>query len=273
MSQPLVFLTDVSGPIGFAALAALLKRGHPVRVTSCDRETNRQIKDQPAIRPHAKSLSFIKINDFLVAEAFETALKGVFHVIHVASPTRDDPVSVTMFGTQKVSADSASQATLAMLRAARRSSSVHRVIITSSIELLQHPTPSSKPHEVVPNVWAAYRILKTIDCAAKGSKPAQQSYLHVAHIVPSCASTCIDESASYSKPQIGGKERPPIASEAPISRNQTRPPQWVRCDTVVAALVAGLETGDATSREGFDASYPPAVQWSEVEQVMKQVFP
>lgn len=121
--------TDATGHIGFATLVGLLKTGYRVRIASRKREVARQYTNYAAIRPYRKSLSFIEVQNILV-EVFDEALKDVHHVIHIATRTKDDSLFVTNFGSQKISIDAATQATMDMLRAAGRSSSVQLVIIT-----------------------------------------------------------------------------------------------------------------------------------------------
>lgn len=68
---------------------------------------------------------------------------------------------------------------------------------------------------------------------------------------------------------------PPVSidSQHPHDESKPRLTRWIRCDAVASALVAALETDNVRSRTGFIGSYPPPIQWPEVEQVMKQVFP
>lgn len=103
-----------------------LKDGYKVRVSVRKEEQVQSLKHQFA--SHAGELDFVVIPDISKTEAFGNALRDVDYVLHIASPMpgkgddfKTDYLRPSVDGTQ------------AILRAAKASNGVKRVIITSSI--------------------------------------------------------------------------------------------------------------------------------------------
>jgi len=121
----LVLVTGGSGYIAGWCIAELLRRGYDVRTTvrSADREQSVTEAVSSVVDP-AGRLSFA-LADLTADEGWEAALKGVDHVLHVASPlggASDDPDALIA---------PARDGALRVLRAAT-AAGVRRVVMTSA---------------------------------------------------------------------------------------------------------------------------------------------
>lgn len=125
MSAPIVFITGATGFIGAQVAHAALRAGYHVRLSvrrSAQTDGLRQ-----AFHDFADKLEFTVIPDYTVAGAFDSALKDVQHVIHLASPLAkpgEDLLTPAIKGTTSV------------LESAHRAPSVKTVVITASVASL-----------------------------------------------------------------------------------------------------------------------------------------
>ncbi|KAI4861049.1 putative cinnamoyl-CoA reductase [Hypoxylon rubiginosum] len=134
----IILITGATGLIGFRILLAALAAGHEVRYTARSEDKARIVSSNPAVRKLAPGdrLSSVVIPDFAADGAFDSALKGVTHVIHAGAPVpmpTFDPVTQVFQPTVKISSG--------ILSSALKTSSVQRVVITSSIVANLGPTP------------------------------------------------------------------------------------------------------------------------------------
>ncbi|OLN84428.1 putative uncharacterized oxidoreductase C513.07-like protein 3 [Colletotrichum chlorophyti] len=134
----LLLITGVTGHIGFAVLIHALRAGYNVRCAVRSQAKSDTIRCRPQIRdlnlPHSR-LSFAIVPDITVDGAYNNAVHGVSAVIHIASPfpTAD---SIPYELHQKHFIQPAVHGTLNILRAARRTSTVRRIVFTSSVVAL-----------------------------------------------------------------------------------------------------------------------------------------
>ena len=286
MAKPLVLITGASGHIGFATLSLVLKKGYRVRIASRKLSTAQKLKDLPSIKPYRDSISFAEIPDFLAPNAFNEAAKDVDYVLHIASPLPDDNLAGTEFSIEEEYIKPAIQGNIGILKAAQKSPSVKRIVITSSIAILAKKddgttagpddlAPLPKTEEILRAPWAAYAASKTLaNAAADEFVKTQNLHFDVVHILPS---------------YVQGKNEPVTSSrelsERPssnqtmvnflrgVKETQPRPLNFVFVDDVAATHVAAMEAKDITSGERFIAAYPELVQWEEVRNVAKRLFP
>jgi len=116
-----------SGYLGAHVLSLLLQRGYKVRVTARSQVKADDIAAKNAQRKD--KLEFAIVPDIIDPHAYDKAVVGVTHIIHVASPLpgnnvksyEDDLIKPAVEGTVNI------------LRAAKNIPSVKRVVITSSI--------------------------------------------------------------------------------------------------------------------------------------------
>jgi dihydroflavonol-4-reductase len=118
-----ILVTGVSGYVGSRVVEALLNAGHAVRGTV------RSIARAPKLDmlPGAERLEIVEA-DLLVPGSYDAAAKDAVGVIHTASVYQVDAKD-----PQKEIVDPALKGTMEVLEAAMRSSSVRRVVLTSSM--------------------------------------------------------------------------------------------------------------------------------------------
>lgn len=125
MSNSLVFITGATGFIGAQVALATLKAGHKVRL-SVRREG--QIDGlRRAFSDFVDQLDFVVVPDYTASDAFDTAVKGVDYVIHLASPLAnpgEDLLTPAVKGT------------LSVLESVSRASGIKKVVITASVASL-----------------------------------------------------------------------------------------------------------------------------------------
>ncbi|VUC38175.1 unnamed protein product [Clonostachys rosea] len=165
-------ITGATGLIGFHVLLTVLAAGYQVRYVVRSEEKAQTVSSNPAIERLAPGdrLAPIIIADFTVADAFDTAIQGVTHVIHCASPVpapSADPRTEVCEPTIKMSAN--------ILNAALKTPSVQRVVLTSSIVANLGVIPpqrfvSASTRAVLPpmpnvykNVFEAYLLGKVVE--------------------------------------------------------------------------------------------------------------
>ncbi|MCJ1324944.1 hypothetical protein MMC10_001606 [Thelotrema lepadinum] len=128
-SSSLSLLTGATGFIGFEVLFQALQAGHLVRCAVRSQNKAESILSNTNIKAlNAKNkLSFVQVPDILVKGAYDEALKEVDYVIHLASPIPvpgSDPGMIL---------ESTVKGTSNLLHGALKTSSLKRVVITSSI--------------------------------------------------------------------------------------------------------------------------------------------
>ncbi|KAJ5624650.1 dihydroflavonal-4-reductase [Penicillium lagena] len=126
MSKPLIFITGGTGFIGSHVALALLNAGYRVRLSI------RDPKQEAVLRARYNdfdgSVEISLIPDLSKQEYFDTALKDVDHVFHLASP-----LPAPSGDLKKDYIDPAVNGTLAVLRAASAYPQIKKVVVMSSV--------------------------------------------------------------------------------------------------------------------------------------------
>ncbi len=139
-SDEVVFVTGANGFVGLATLIRLLKDGHVVRGAVRTEAKAEAVLAHPEIRAlnRGGQLSFRIVPDITVADAYDDAVAGATQAIHIASPlasgkeTGDIPTDQHEAQFVRPAVDG----TINLLRAADKSGTVRRVVITSSFVAL-----------------------------------------------------------------------------------------------------------------------------------------
>ncbi|KAH8159285.1 hypothetical protein CIB48_g8967 [Xylaria polymorpha] len=160
MSSPKLLLTGASGFIGFHVLLKALEEGWFVRAAVRSISKPGSLANHPKTRDSVESgrLSFVEVPDICDENAYEQAIKGVTHVIHLASPL-PSPLLDPLTGIYEPNINSVK----AILRAAVKEPSLKKLVITSSIfgntpfppNLSQHITPEFR----VPNLPGPFNTM------------------------------------------------------------------------------------------------------------------
>lgn len=155
-SSGVVFITGATGHIGFRTLIHALRDGLTVRVSVRSpakaasllqrvslKIPSLRLDKTPVIEPRqtrgpADRLTFTIIPDMTLEGAFDAALDGVTHIIHVASPlvTGAQRAPISTQTADECFIRPAVRGTTGLLEAADRCGTVRRVVITSSIVAL-----------------------------------------------------------------------------------------------------------------------------------------
>ncbi|KAJ4286694.1 hypothetical protein N0V90_012946 [Kalmusia sp. IMI 367209] len=156
MAKPLILLTGATGHIGFRTLVVALRSGYAVRIAIRKPEQESKIRNAASIQPHTSSLSFALVPDMAAPEAFSTAMQGAHYAIHVASPIPLMPDVQASLGEGKsfreVLYDPAVKGTLEVLRAAAKTETLRRVVVTASGNILAVTVgiPGARPTDIRP---------------------------------------------------------------------------------------------------------------------------
>ncbi|POR35991.1 Uncharacterized protein TPAR_03805 [Tolypocladium paradoxum] len=149
-NKGLVLLTGATGHVGFAVLLKALEQGYKVRVVLRDMGKEDLIRSSDAVKRALSSvddtpqLSFVSVPDVTLPGAFDSAMKDITYVVHVASPiprgASKDPQAELI--------DPAVKGTANVLHSAREAASVRRVVITSSTSAIVNyhfpPAPGTR---------------------------------------------------------------------------------------------------------------------------------
>ncbi|KAI0114134.1 putative cinnamoyl-CoA reductase [Nemania sp. FL0031] len=130
MSSNTILLTGGTGFIGFHVLLKVLEAGWTVRAAI------RSLSKADSLAKHPKivalgvpdKLSFVEVPDITAANAYDEAIKGVTHVIHLASPL-PSPFLDPLTGIYQPNINSVT----ALLSATLKAPTLKKVVITSSV--------------------------------------------------------------------------------------------------------------------------------------------
>lgn len=129
-----VLVSGATGHIGFRVVIEALLAGYQVRAQTRNEAGIAKIKASPSVQPYLNKLDFVLVPDIEVAGAWDEAVKDVEYVIHVASPIAHQKVPIKDDEWDSRVISPAVRGTLSLLEsAAKVGSSIHRVVITSSV--------------------------------------------------------------------------------------------------------------------------------------------
>ncbi|TRX98041.1 hypothetical protein FHL15_001251 [Xylaria flabelliformis] len=150
MPSPNLLLTGATGFIGFDVLLKALEEGWVVRAAIRSISKSGSIVNHPKITALGRSdrLSFVEIPDICDQNAYEEAIKGVTHVVHLASPL-PSPFLDPLTAIYEPNINSVN----AMLRAAAKEPSLQKLVIASSVF-----GNSPFPPDVSQHITAEYRV-------------------------------------------------------------------------------------------------------------------
>ncbi|KAK3625109.1 hypothetical protein LTR56_019180 [Elasticomyces elasticus] len=127
MAGDLILITGVSGYVGFKTLILALEAGFTVRAVIRKAEQASKLQAYARVAPHMDNLQWVVIADLSDTHSFDAHLVDVTGIFHIASP-----VAIESGDYDRDIIDPASNMTLSILNAAHRSTSIKRVVITSS---------------------------------------------------------------------------------------------------------------------------------------------
>ncbi|KAK4548799.1 hypothetical protein LTR36_008572 [Oleoguttula mirabilis] len=138
MAGDLVLLTGATGHLGFRTLRTALEHGYNVRAAVRSEAKAELVRSNPVLKAINKDdqLSFVIVPDFIEPGAFDEVVKDVKYIIHVASPI---PMKAAGDDFEKFFIQPAVQGTLGVFESARKSGTVKRIVVTSSVVAIVPP--------------------------------------------------------------------------------------------------------------------------------------
>jgi len=135
---PLVLITGTTGHIGFRTLIHALSFGYSVRAAVRSSAKAKTILSHPQIRSlnPGSRLTFVIVPDLTAPNAYDEAAQDCESIIHIASPLMMADSEIPLNEQDDYFVKPAVKGTLNMLKAAKKSRTVQRVVITSSITAL-----------------------------------------------------------------------------------------------------------------------------------------
>jgi nucleoside-diphosphate-sugar epimerase len=137
-SKDLVFITGATGHVGSCTLVYLLRAGYRVRAAVRSEAKMASVLARPqiqALNPQSR-LTFTIVPDITVPGAYDAAVEGATHIIHIASPLASGGNNVPLSQHDAHFIQPAVRGTLNLLEAAYLTGTVRRIVITSSFVAL-----------------------------------------------------------------------------------------------------------------------------------------
>ncbi|KAG0646839.1 Cercosporin toxin biosynthesis cluster 6 [Hyphodiscus hymeniophilus] len=280
MAPKSVLVTGANGHLGFRALVSALETGYKVRAVIRRQAAADQIKAAKSTQPYSNQIEIVFVQDLLREGAFDEAVVGMDYVLHIASP-----VSRPSEDYYADFIEPAVQGTLGLLRSvAKRSPSVKRVVITSSIAALNISLPSVSetdlapvpdPHAFFANSFAGYAASKQIALSQTSRSLADnKATFDVIHILPAVI-LGKNELATSVTDFSSGTNRYAMNIALGIDAPAPMIGATVHVDDVgllhVLALDEKVKVGE-TGVRNFIAS-AASVTWSEVSEIARVAFP
>ncbi|KAK7341240.1 hypothetical protein VNO80_24166 [Phaseolus coccineus] len=142
-----VCVTGASGFIASWIIKFLLQRGYTVRATVRDPSKREKVDHLLKLDRAKERLHFFKA-DLLEEGSFDSAFEGCNGVFHTASP-----VLLTINDPQNELIDPALKGTLNVVKSCAKSTSVKRVVLTSSVAAVLYNGRPRTPEVVVDETW------------------------------------------------------------------------------------------------------------------------
>ncbi|KAH8691242.1 hypothetical protein BGW36DRAFT_387930 [Talaromyces proteolyticus] len=286
-SSELVFITGGSGHIGFQVVVSALKAGYRVRAAVRSQGKADKIKSAPSIRAlnAEDKLSFVEVADLTATGAYDKAVEGADYIIHVAAPISSSYKEGADFTEHFI--EPSVKGTLGVLNAAKKTSSIRRVVITSSVAAIipYHDFTSGKSETVynetsrIPtptsfaNVFEAYAASKVaaLNEAEEWIRQNKTAF-SVIHIFPGFV-IGKDELITDVKDAFYGTNKEVLT---PVTGGDDgfKPSSSVHLDDVAQAHVAALNPG-IVGNAGFVLSSGGlrGIRWEESLDVVAKNFP
>jgi len=178
-SRDLVLITGATGHVGSCTLIHLLESGYHVRAAVRSEAKIAQVLSRPEVRAlnPGSRLTFTIVPDISAPGAYDHAVEGVTHIIHIASPLATGD-SVPGHLHEDFFIRPAVQGTINLLEAANIVGTVRRIVITSSIVALvpydemegitkRSPLKPVSPNDRIPFVPGPYNSTFAAYAASK----------------------------------------------------------------------------------------------------------
>ena len=276
MGGDLVLLTGGTGHVGYRTLIEALSQGYHVRAAVRSEAKAAEVKAAKSTQPYLKQLTFVTVPNIEKEGAFDSAVKGVDHIVHLASPlakpSDDNEANIIQ---------PAIRGTLSILYSALKEPCIKKVIITSSVaavapsEAKPFTADNVEPDPQGPfdNTFAAYSASKKLAYNRTRDFIAREKpNFDIINIMPTfvigkneLATTCEAVNAgSNSLAMI------PILGMQNLAGT---PAFTCHVDDVAFVHIASLKP-EIEGNQNFGVNYGEApVQWDDAVDIVKQHFP
>ncbi|OCL06388.1 NAD(P)-binding protein [Glonium stellatum] len=291
MPSDLILITGVTGHLGFRTLILALQAGYRVRAAVRSQSKAETILSNPVFKTLNRSsqLSFIIVPDLTVSGAYDEAVKGVNHVIHIASPITNGQTAPEEFQEKLITP--AVKGTIGMLESAQKTNTVSRIVITSSVVaqipvadfmgrpdyVVEASTRTATPTGPFNNEFEAYAASKVtaLNKTEKWIADRQPSF-SVVHIHPSFI-IGRDDLITRSQNVMTGTNAVPLRVVLGNDAPYPTPGLSVHNDDVARAHVLALDR-TIQGNESFILSYNPegtfdGTTWQNATDIVAREFP
>lgn len=284
MSKPLVLITGATGHIGFRTLVFALQAGYRARVSSRKLAQAEALRHAESIKPYLGSIEFVEVPDFLADGAFDEAVRDVDYILHLASPI---PTPELAADVKKHILDPAIKGTVGMLQSAAKSKSVKRVVVTSSVVIIE-PKPGNSaagPYDLtaIPDAdkvpadeWTAYRASKRLAYhAAEDFMASKKPTFDLVNILPSYVQGR-NELVTRKEDVHNGSNDVMMDLVLGAKGGRPRRANIVFVDDVAKVEVLALDPKLAKNGDNFIAAGSPSgmsIEWNDVTQIVGKLFP
>ncbi|TVY84575.1 Short-chain dehydrogenase/reductase tropE [Lachnellula suecica] len=281
----LIFITGVSGYIGFKTMILALEAGYDVRAAVRKSEQIHRLRSHPRVQSHLSQLSFVIISHLDDPNAVANNLKGVTGILHLASP-----LAVETEDYNKDIVEPALAVTNSVLSGAELVPSVKRVVITSSavtlvpFEWLSNPdsertythkdlnnSPTTPYRSSMEAYWASKALSRMAVHTYISNYP--DSHFQIVQLLPSVV---IGPDALATKPAdvlsgTRGLAMAPILGQTIESQLVSAS---VHVDDVAKAHIEALNERIAGNRDYvLNSDGPDGMEWNDGIAVAKRSFP
>ncbi|OAA60645.1 NAD(P)-binding domain protein [Cordyceps fumosorosea ARSEF 2679] len=281
MAKDTLLFTGATGMIGFRTLIRLLEQGtFHVRVAVRWQSSYDKLLTYKPIAPYISQIESVIVPDITVPGAYDEAVKGVTHIIHVASPI---PSAQTAdFETDLI--QPAIQGTVGILQSAHKAGGIKKIVITASVAAItstphissgatiNEETRTTETKRPFPNVFAAYGASKALSFQATDDFISKHNpAFTVVRILPSFVIGRDDTVTDVS--QIAkGTNGNVMGSLLGHAREGKLSGGSVHIDDVARLHVLALDPA-ISKHDTFLASNPVSIDWSDSFEIVKRRYP
>ncbi|KAJ6787345.1 hypothetical protein PWT90_06344 [Aphanocladium album] len=281
MTKETLLFTGATGMIGFRTLIHLLEQDHfHVRVAVRSQSSYDKLLSYKPIAPYKSQLESVFVPDITLPGAYDEAVKGVTHIVHIASPIPGP-------NTKDFESDliqPAIQGTVGILQSAQKVGGVKKVVITASVAALtssayvatgatiNEETRTANTSRPFAHAMVAYSASKALSFQATDDFISTYNpSFTVVRILPSFVvgrDDTVTDVSQISKGTNGNVMGPLLGRvwQGPMSGGS------VHIDDVAKLHVMALDAS-VSSNELFLASNPVSIEWAESFDIVKRRYP
>jgi nucleoside-diphosphate-sugar epimerase len=288
MSNKLVLITGANGHIGFRVVVSALQAGYKVKAVVRSQEKADRVLAAKSIKEldAKENLTFAFVSDMLAAGAYDAAVQDVDYIIHIASPL---PNGVAEDKYEEELIKPAVGGTLSIIKAAQTSSTVKRIVITSSVlamlpwhdffeaetdRVFDERSRIDSPPGPYKSDFEAYAASKAhaLNATNKYLEEAKPSF----DVVNVCPSFVIgkDELVTEAKNVTGGTNGTALRQVLGVKQGWPTPSTSVHLDDVVTAHIKALEpTVPANTNLVVNSEGVKGTTWGDAIEIVNRKFP